>query len=546
MAFDKLQNQEVVARTLFASPLESTRLYYKKLSDSKNSSDTPVNGEEVTILGTGFGIGPNVFLFDNLSDSVYDTLNEGDLIPTTSAGDTEGLYFGLKAGAPTLYSEVDTFGDRRAVMHMPQCNGTLIGANGCNDVLDANSKYYVRAMYKTTGQVFDFGAKKYLRVWTDTDGLTQPRVSYESKLLGSSGVTNQISGFAPVNMWYAAEQWLDGDTGYGWSKYFNIVTQELQDPVLQLPSPSTSGFRIQALGIDDGNGALDGFTGLQSDIYIADSLKAIFLCSSSDFKNALYKDIQVPTSWNDGTITYTRDAQQVSPANHWELVVDMSDLDNPVTLSSTKVGNPIEVLQEIRRPAYTTGNAAIAWNSGQGPSISGDWNLSFKFIGTSGEMNSTSFCVNGFNSKIIYYPPTKTWDIRIGNGTEFFGETGTADIIDGQEHTIVCQKRGSSFQIFIDGSTTPELDLTGTLNTFELLFHGAVARSGGDIDPCFWMWDLMFEDLTVPANSTYLKLDEQVGGIDQGAYRIYDSSKNEFITTIRYIGNWEYLPNEGY
>lgn len=528
----------------------------------------PVNGSVVTLTGTGFGAGPTFLTpFDYVDNQVaYSGALEGSVMPTIQGGTPSAPYHTVSPEKDITLSYLDTYGTdegRPRDLVMKSAGDSYVDRPvGIDNDQQGHTKIFIRfKVWADFNQFVDSELdNKLIRAWDEVDG-TAGRVSveinntyYGDNLQGGIRASDTIRGRGPQSGWVEHEAWLDFDSHVIRTKHFNIKVASISDPLVAISNPAATGFFIKVLGYDNGGVSTASNLFRYTDFYVTDSETYVELCSASDRDRALIREVQGRVvSWADGSVSYVLDGRRIDPANHWEFLVK-----DGVTQSIRKVGDPIEVKQNIARPTFGVHNAAALYFLGTWTCSSALLNFTCAFHLVNAACTSVEFMYNGFNTRIRYVLASSTWEIRFGSGTEFSVASTLGNLDDGQNRWLRVQAVATGFTIeladYVEDApvsgATWTLDASGT-GTCNAATCTQVARANGGTAGVLkgYVWEYSAEDVAAPANSKHWKLDEQVGSGNNTHIMNYAQDTNGvddkmYFSTID--TGWDWLPGEGY
>ena len=546
MAFNKTYLDEVIARSIYGTPLRSSKLLSRKLSEGEVISNIPSNGDIITITGTGFGASaPTVLIWDTVDNQgdVYDLLADGTTVPLRSLGTVDAPYFdGALANRMTLES-VNTYGNRGRVYSSVGAShlGRPISSEQANQ---GNSSIYSRFYVKATVDLFgsELSSDKFFRRWDDTDGVYYRTsiTNHAALAVATGGVSIQqdIRGLSNgANEWFLVESWIDGVNNLLTSRFNNVDTHRISDPVITPLNPAANGFIDSLWGFDDGDSTTEGVLFQFADYYSSNDRRRVDLCNNPDWKRATIREVQQVTSWADGEVKFTLDAQRLDPENCWAVALD----DNEEVLAVHKVGTPTAIYQAIRRPAVSATAGAVRLVS-EYFAFSADFAYKCKFIIMPSSCTEFRFFHSGFSSRITYNLATQEWLLRSGGGTEKILSASRA-WDDGLEHSLDVLFSATTATIRIDENPVLEIDTTGTFNNYQATYIGNVTSLVAPV--AGYIWEVQLIDVNRPTTSRYYKFDEQVGD-DANFIKDYSQDPAGIVTgTVANVYSWLYLPSEG-
>jgi len=351
-----------------------------------------------------------------------------------------------------------------------------------------------------------------------------------------------VRGIGAANSWILCESFIDLDTTTLKTRYSNVPTGVIVDPIIRTFNPSATGIIASLVGLDDGSNTIEGEQVLIADYYCAKDYQRVILCNNPDPTLGSIREVQQVTSWSDGEIRFTLDGMRIDPANCWAIVFDKDEN----ILSTLMIGNPTEVFQDVRYPSsvYTGSSGRCSILDTIWVCSSSDFEFECDFLIPEGSCDKVSLTYNTFTDLIEYDLINQQWNFRFGSGgTEFFGVSATTKFDTGDWVSIKVVTRVGSFDVYINGSATPEYSGSGVINVFNGNQFGRVNSGTPNTTPKLYMRNIKLTDVGTTSNSKYWKLNEQLG------LRISDYSQdtNGVVTKdMSFIDNWAYLPNEGY
>lgn len=512
------------------------------------------NGDVITITGSGFGnVAPTVLLWDTVDNNgdVYDSLPDGSLVPLVGSN-ADAVYYDMAANGVTLESDgafSGDYGQRNRVYAMKNGASFLGLPKNASDVTtQSNTKLYARFYLRDDGNPFAGGQNKFFRTWDSTSdqflhiSASNSQLWCDDPIGGSFSIADSFSGYCPDDTWMLCELWVDMENGELATRYFNIDTHSISDESIHLVNPDALGINLSLFGYDDGNADSAGRSWLMSDVYLANSRARVELCSAPDPKRALYREIQQVTEWSDTSIKFTMDALRIDPANCWAVVLD----ENEDVLVSYKIGDPIEITQNIRRPMSTNSRPfALSGIS----TTDGNFEFECEFlIRPASETTLTNYKFaydGGYSNRINYDLASGTWQFRSGYGTAADSITSISggwddDLIHSLK--VVANAVAGTVDIYVDGVIDGSASGL-TINAFVPTQIGYTVGSSLDGSATGYIWNLKVTDLTTPSNSHYWKFDEQV----RPGHKIYDYAQDRFAgTDVSAVVTYDYLPGEGY
>lgn len=314
-------------------------------------SGSITHGNSITILGTGFGVKggsdpnkPLIWADFETSDSPtslgvitswhvnYDhgTANEsyGPLVRTTG-----GIQYGISAS-----NMVGTW---------PGIDGRLLDFR----LQLAMTKVYMYGKRRWTHMGYGGSGVKYFRIYNNTGGdvvaSTANNGWFGDEGCFSSGNNQRVT--FPLNVWHTHEfLWKQStssncgaDTGNG---YFEFIQNGIRLQFSNTFATHTSATFGQGNGLrlfDNYNAPQDSFMQpdgakvYQDDLYLDDTWARVMIGNASTFAASTIREVQIPTSWSDGSIKVQINRGSFgASASAWLYVIDRNNVPSaglPIT-----------------------------------------------------------------------------------------------------------------------------------------------------------------------------------------------------------------------
>ncbi|MEE8379273.1 MAG: hypothetical protein V3R49_02740, partial [Gammaproteobacteria bacterium] len=321
------------------------------------------------------------------------------------------------------------------------------------------------------------------------------------------------------------------------SRYSNVPTGLIVDPIIRLFAPGATGIIDSLAGLDDGSNTIDGQTVLISEYYSAKDYQRVVLCNNPDPTLGSIREVQQVTSWADGEIQFTLDGMRIDPANCWAIAFDAAEN----ILATLMIGSPTAVFQSIKRLTAGDGfQSAIYLNSTWNCS-SPNFEFECDFLLKNAICDTVNFLYDGFVSRIEYYLATSLWEMEFSDGTTFTIASTKGGLDDGLAHTLKVVTDTGSVNVYIDGVL--DASDTGVVNNATC---GQLVRPDGGTAGVLkaYVWNVKLTDISTPSNSKYWKFNEQLDGHFYNYAQ--DADGVEEIGAFNFDRSFEYLPGEGY
>ena len=313
------------------------------------SSDNLMEGQTITISGSDFGSKSIVepWIWDDLTHSSYQNLNDGDWIPTVQGGSSSGHYSetGQVTDPDALYGHASgwlAYRDSHPQQRVPgralySCEGryaTIFDIGRPHG--DTERMYLDYWFYSTSARTGGGGDQfnKIFRISPSTSSYNRyghtsvypGRLSYSA---GASSPDNPgedtrrvYEDIYPVEgEWSHISVWTDGSGGLNgiWGDSNGIVkiwTDNIQKinitdegyGIVDFPDDVMGFSFLHALGIEGGNSPEGhaGFDNLWGDIYIDNTLARVVIGDAATWDQVSHFELQIPrTTWSDSSIDIT-------------------------------------------------------------------------------------------------------------------------------------------------------------------------------------------------------------------------------------------------
>ncbi len=287
------------------------------------------HGSSVTIGGTGFGNKDQASprLWDTVDNqSSYSDLNEGQAIPTGSSdpysintyNDPDSVKY---SSSGTRHSRLSAQyeASRNGYMQWPRATGGEGGAPSDQRQL------YVSFWFKPLGDIPGGGhSSKFFRVWDRSSG-EGTRISWTQMHLTYDGGGPSWKGWGGrTNQWNRLEMYVDADENLirAWTN------GELKHNITNFAKNSAAsgrGLNLARVGFDRGGSNPPPISFEFGEIYVDVTQARVELGNAANWDDVTEKEIQIPVSWSDNSITIELNQGGMSNFNGKYLYIVDSD-----------------------------------------------------------------------------------------------------------------------------------------------------------------------------------------------------------------------------